>query len=84
VNVLSWNLGRRKDERPWLLLRDVLKPDVALLQEATVPLDAEKHWRVAQSQKYSGQSWGCVILARRDWALTKHVPDERTVLAAQA
>lgn len=71
-----WNL--RKSKEAWEYLQEVLRWDVALLQEATPPAWATKHWRIIHRPKRSSAGWGCAIVVRRDWALTEVLPSAAT------
>lgn len=72
MRIVSWNLARNTTsrsgavhERAWRYLSD-LDPDIALLQEVTVPRWATERWSVVAP---SPSPWGSVILARPDLRL---------------
>src|SRR6266571_2756938 len=79
LTVVSWNL-QRKGEPTWKYLRDKLepKPDVILVQEATIPAWAGDYWKFELAPKRRHHAWGCAILTRLDWNLEPHPPGANT------
>ena len=63
MRVVSWNMSGRKSDDAWRHLLDVLRPDVALLQEAAVSdtMRAELGGRLIW-QPISNVKWGSAIV----------------------
>src|SRR5438477_6632035 len=65
IKVMTWNLGRtrRTHDLLWAYIRDVIKPDIALLQEAFYPvlyLDETLEFELCTAH----QKWGTAIYTK--------------------
>src|SRR3989304_4963354 len=65
IKIVSWNLGywqyRKHHANAWQYLRDVVKPDIGLLQEVSVP-EMDKDECVIFRKVH--QDWGTAIYCR--------------------
>jgi hypothetical protein len=65
VKVASWNLGHWQHQKhhgdAWAYLREVIRPDIALLQEASIPALADDESVVFSEIR---KPWGTAIYAR--------------------
>ena len=87
MRILIWNMqggspggSLAKHESAWRYLRE-RDPDVALLQEATVPAWAEERWgsviHEARRRGSKARGWGSAVIAK-DEGFERFVPGEET------
>ena len=92
MRIVSWNLARNTTSRSWSVHDRAweylaeLDPDIALLQEATVPEWARERWSVVAPSR---SQWGSAVIARPSLALLEGPVDweggyEQGVLLATA
>lgn len=62
--VVAWNMGRRHRAAAWRYLLDDLKPDLALIQEASLPPDGSQRGNVLHGRAYAAHTWGSAIYVR--------------------
>jgi hypothetical protein len=66
VRVAVWNLGWNRTKAQlqmmWSILRDEIRADVALLQEAVRPVDAHSVWHPIDRGPRRGRRWGSAVV----------------------
>ena len=79
MRIVTWNMNnagsaRRREARAWEYLLEVLRPDVALLQEVRFPgslkssLDAPTLGSILHHEFSAHHGWGTAIYSR-EWAV---------------
>lgn len=64
MNIIAWNMGRRRHTAAWSYLLEHLVPDVALLQETAPPQEMRQRGHVIHGRAYANHTWGSAVYVR--------------------